>query len=76
MSRTGISGSAALIPRSWLAAGKEVRVERAPTLFGPVNFAICSRGDSMQVELDPPKIRPPRSIQIRLRHPDQQPITH
>lgn len=63
------------IPRPWLAAAKEVRVERAPTLFGPVNFAISSRGDSMHVELDPPGIRPPRSIQIRLRHPDQQPIT-
>ena len=65
------------IPRPWLAAGKAVRVERAPTLFGKVNFAIRSAEDarSVSVELDPPVTRETKVIHLRLRHPDRRSLS-
>jgi hypothetical protein len=61
----------AAIPRHWLEAGQKVSVRGAPTRFGPVSFEIESRVDrgAIRIRLDGPLARPPRSIQVRLRHP-------
>ena len=50
-------------PRRWLAKGKTIRVERAPTSFGPVSFTLARRNGEVQglVEL------PPRATRVRLR---------
>lgn len=65
------------IPRPWLADGKEVRVEDAPTFFGKVSYSIRSTAAARQmtVELDPPIDLPPRLIYLRLRHPANRAIS-
>jgi hypothetical protein len=59
------------IPRPWLARGKRVAANSAPTLFGPVTFNLSTAADgSMRVHLEPPTRSAPAEIVIRLRHPD------
>ncbi len=64
------------IPQAWLDTNKEVRVERAPTSFGTVSFAIRSQVDQgrISIRIDPPTRRPAASIRVRLRHPQNAPI--
>jgi len=60
-------------PRRWLAKGKTIRVERAPTSFGPVSFSLARRGGTVQgrVELPPRatrtklRLRVPRGVRVR-----------
>ncbi|MBI3945419.1 MAG: hypothetical protein HY321_05845 [Armatimonadetes bacterium] len=63
-------------PRPWLEDGEEVRVERAPTLFGETSFTIASHAAEKRitVTIDPPVRRPPAKIIVRLRHPRGEPI--
>jgi len=58
-------------PREWLEDGKEIRVERAATLFGEVNLLIRSRADRgrIQASILLPSRNPPRQVWLRLRHP-------
>ncbi|MGQ9651542.1 MAG: hypothetical protein ACUVXJ_15655, partial [Phycisphaerae bacterium] len=75
------------IPQAWLEAGKRIEVRNAATAFGPLSFVIESDKDAsrIHVKLEPPAVRPPESIEIRLRHPagrrligatvNQQPVT-
>jgi hypothetical protein len=60
-------------PRHWLAAGKKLEVLDAPTFFGKLSYSIHSEeGDGkMTVTLVPPTRRPPRTIVLHLRHPDE-----
>jgi len=64
------------MPRHWLGSGKRVEIRRAPTVFGPLSLAIESEADRgrINVTIDPPARRPPRSILLRLRHPRSRPI--
>ena len=50
-------------PRRWLARGGTIRVEAAPTSFGPLSFVLSRRGDTIEgtVEL------PPRATSVKLR---------
>ncbi len=58
-------------PRAWLEHGKTIRVEKAPTMFGPVSFTIRSRLDDGVVEAQvvPPSRLPPKRLALRLRIP-------
>lgn len=59
-------------PKRWLEEGKTVKVERAPTAFGPVSFALEShlnRGEIL-AKIDPPNRNRPRLMQLRARVPD------
>jgi hypothetical protein len=64
------------VPRAWLADGKRLRVERAPTCFGPVSFSVESRAAAgeITVTLDGPSRQPPAALLIRLRHPQRKPL--
>ncbi|MBM4435673.1 MAG: hypothetical protein FJ029_00260 [Actinobacteria bacterium] len=64
------------IPHAWLADGKRIRVERAPTYFGTVSFSIESRASANEiaVTLDPPTRHRPGALLVRLRHPEQRPL--
>lgn len=65
------------IPRGWLAPGKRVAVNKAPTTFGPLSYSIEPNADgSMQVKLSPPNRNRPREIILRLRDPKQRTIAH
>ena len=53
-------------PRAWLADGKTISVQGAPTSFGPVSFSIARTGSRIDVDVTaPPKAR----VRIRLRLP-------
>jgi hypothetical protein len=64
------------VPRAWLADGKRLRVERAPTYFGPVSFSVDSRAAAGEITviLDAPSRQPPASLLVRLRHPERKPL--
>lgn len=58
-------------PRAWLGDGKTIRLEGAPTAFGPVSFCIESKLSQGEVLADvtlPP--RPAKKILLRVRVPD------
>jgi hypothetical protein len=59
------------IPRGWLEDGKQIRVEGAPTYYGPVTMTLESRAKTGSIHAgialsDPNR---PDVLQIRFRHP-------
>lgn len=58
-------------PKRWLEDGNEIKVERAPTAFGPVSFNVRSKlhQGTVTVEVHPPA-RPPQRTLLRARIPD------
>jgi hypothetical protein len=63
-------------PRAWLENGKTIRVEAAPTYFGPVSLEVHSAASSGRIEarLIPPSRNPCPKIKLRLRHPAGHPF--
>jgi hypothetical protein len=59
-------------PKRWLENGKIIKVERAPTAFGPVSFRLESHLDKGQIiaEFDPPHRNRPKQTLLRTRVPD------
>lgn len=65
------------IPRYWLRDGNEIGIRRAATYFGPMSLVYrpsSRRAGTIEVQLDPPKRNPPKTIYLRLRHPEEKPI--
>jgi hypothetical protein len=64
-------------PKRWLADGNTIRVQNAPTAFGPVSFSLKSRLSHGEVlaELDLPSRNPPKQVRLRVRLPDHWRIT-
>src|SRR5207244_581010 len=58
--------------RRWLEDGKTIKIERAPTAFGPVSMMVQSRLSEREVVADVslPQREPPRQTLLRLRLPD------
>ena len=42
------------VPDGWLADGKEIRIERAPTHFGPMDLRVRGTAAGVQITLKPP----------------------
>jgi hypothetical protein len=61
-------------PRAWLMDGKNIRIERTPTYFGPVNLRIESSAASGRItaQIDFAGDRRPSALIVRLRHPDKK----
>jgi hypothetical protein len=59
-------------PRLWLADGKTIKVERAPTVFGPVSLNVQSKLTQGEViaEVDLPQRNQPKQTLLRARLPD------
>jgi hypothetical protein len=59
-------------PKRWLEDGKVIKVERAPTAFGPVSFRLESHLDKGQIvaEIDPPHRNQPKQTLLRARVPN------
>ncbi len=59
-------------PKRWLEDGKTLKVERAPTAFGPVSVSVQSRLSQGELfaELDLPARNTPKQTLLRLRVPD------
>ncbi|MBN1488648.1 MAG: hypothetical protein JXA69_01920 [Phycisphaerae bacterium] len=63
------------IPRAWLAPGKHVAVNDAPTEFGNMSYRIDAEADdTMRIHIDPPQRRMPMEVCLRLRHPQKRSI--
>jgi hypothetical protein len=59
------------IPARWLESGKELAIERAPTMFGPLSLTVRSRlrEGQLQFTFQPPP-HAPKSTTLRLPLPD------
>jgi hypothetical protein len=59
-------------PKRWLADGKSIKIERAPTAFGPVSVAVESKLSEGKVlaQVELPKRNQPKQILMRVRVPD------
>lgn len=59
-------------PRGWLADGKTIKIENAPTCFGPVSIEVRSRlaGGLIEADIKCPDRNPPAMITLTLRLPD------
>ena len=65
------------IPRYWLRDGSEIGIQTPPPILARCRFPTSRRSQregKIVVKLDPPKRNPPRTIYLRLRHPDAKPI--
>jgi hypothetical protein len=64
------------IPRGWLADGKRVAIRRAATWFGPMSLEIESHAATGEIRarFTPPERNRPKTVYLRLRHPDGKPI--
>jgi hypothetical protein len=67
---------APFVPSAWLADGRTLRVDNAPTRFGRVSYHIDSHvaQGTIEVKLTPPTEQPPKAIVLRLRHPEGKPL--
>ena len=61
-------------PRGWLAAGKTIAVDRAPTSFGPLSYSLVSRPGVVHVTVVAPP-RAPRRLVLHLRLPGRERLT-
>jgi len=61
-------------PRSWLADGKAIRVNRAPTSFGRLSYAIVRKGRHVHATVDVPASPAPEMLRLRLRLPKPEHI--
>jgi hypothetical protein len=63
-------------PRAWLADGRRITVQRAPTYFGPVSFTIASRAaaGTITATIAAPARQPAAALVMRFRHPQKKPI--
>jgi hypothetical protein len=59
-------------PRAWLADGKKIVVERAPTYYGDVSMTIESHAANGQIDatVEMPQDDHPKTLLVRLRHPE------
>jgi hypothetical protein len=63
------------IPTQWLAPGKHVAVNSAPSEFGDVSYRIDFHTDgSAHISLTPPSRRPAKEIHLCLRQPQNRTI--
>ena len=67
---------AMVTPREWLEHGKTIKTERAETYFGNMGFEIRSEVENGKITmtLEPPTRNAPEAINVRFRHPKEEPI--
>jgi hypothetical protein len=56
----------AAVPDGWLAHGKEILVQRAPTHFGEMNLRVRGTAEGVQVEFTRPQREAPRRVVLHL----------
>jgi len=64
------------VPRAWMSDGKTIRLQHAPTLFGPVDVSYASHVAEGRAEatITPAFRQQPATIHLWFRHPDGKPI--
>jgi hypothetical protein len=63
-------------PRAWLADGRKIEVERAPTYFGDLSMTIESHANSgrLRADVQMPTRKTPKALVVRFRHPSRAPM--
>jgi hypothetical protein len=56
----------AAVPDWWLGAGQEIRIENAPTHFGPMSLLVRGTPSGVEVQLTKPVRNPPKRIVLHL----------
>lgn len=61
-------------PRHWLADGKKIQVDNAPTYYGNISFTIESHATSGKIlaTVQMPSRKQPKELIVRLRHPGEK----
>jgi hypothetical protein len=54
------------VPDGWLAPGKTIRVDGAPTHFGSVSFRVEGTAAGVDVDVEPPRRNPPARVLLHL----------
>jgi hypothetical protein len=64
------------VPRAWLEDGKKVQVRKAPTYYGPLTMTLESSAASgrLRAEVEFSGSQRPKSLLVRLRHPQGKQI--
>jgi hypothetical protein len=64
------------LPREWVASGKEIRIDQAPTRWGRVNFSLSAKPAAKSVVSRVELTRPgaPEELQVKLRMPLGSPV--
>jgi hypothetical protein len=64
------------VPDGWLDAGREIRVERAPTHFGELTLVVRGVSEGVEVQLEKPRRAPTKRIVLYLpqSRPPARPI--
>jgi hypothetical protein len=58
-------------PHRWMENGKTIKIEKAPTAFGPISYTIFSNLEAGEITLTySPPVRSPQKTQARIRVPD------
>ena len=61
------------LPRAWLAAGKPIGIEQAPTRWGRVDYRIEPRGDKqLTAVIDLPEKEQPAELHVSFRVPSEK----
>jgi hypothetical protein len=60
------------VPDGWLGAGQEIRIENAPTHFGPLNLLVRGTASGVEVQWTKPTRNPPRRVILHL--PSSRPL--
>jgi hypothetical protein len=64
------------LPRDWVASGKEIRIDQAPTRWGRVNFSLVTRPELKTVvaRVELARAGEPKELQVKLRLPARNQI--
>jgi len=64
------------VPRDWVASGKEIRIDQAPTRWGRVNFKMLAKPADKRVvaTVELARAGAPRELHVKLRLPIQSPL--
>lgn len=57
------------VPDAWVAPGRQMRVQDAPTWFGPMSMLVNAHDDRIQIDLEAPTRNPPDTIHLRVPAP-------
>jgi len=62
------------LPRDWVASGKPIRIDQAPTRWGRVNFALLSKpaAKAISAAVELARTGSPREVHVKLRLPLDQ----
>jgi hypothetical protein len=64
------------LPRAWVISGKEIKIAKAPTRWGQVNFAMQAEPEAKRVvaRVDLARVGTPKEVQVKFRLSAENPV--